>query len=524
MYSSAPSQQHPRTARRHSGARAASFLLGIVAGLVTAAIVLLRTGSATLAFGAAFVVLAAGLVGAFGRRTERAPIIAMSMLLITVLGGWWLTDTALGLYRAFTFTAGPAEPADPDALAAADAKIRAFDTDGAFRLELDEAEIEAVIQNGLSDAESPLRRVTVDIVDGDPNGVLAFVGEFKNDDLTVEGSVTARLEAGAVAVEIVDLDLGSLTLPGIAEGAIEDLVESIADLNAALATHRVDVQAVEVGDDRIVIVGAQAGGTPITSAALLADLREQAAAAGAGVTPPPERLGPGVVDGTSAPGATYYVALGDSLAANVGVARARDGYVSRLHNQLQIKDGRAYGLRNFGVSGETSGTLIRSGQLDAALAFIRANPVTYVTIDIGANDLLGHLGSTDCSTSVTTPTCTTRLADTFAAYRSNMPVVFGRLRDAAPQATIVFMRAYNPFAFGFDGVAFERDSTRILDEFNDIAAAAAADFDILVADAFTPMLGTTGATTHMFDDPPDIHPVAVGYDILAQAILATLGG
>jgi lysophospholipase L1-like esterase len=102
-------------------------------------------------------------------------------------------------------------------------------------------------------------------------------------------------------------------------------------------------------------------------------------------------------------------------------------------------------------------------------------------------------------------------------------VIFRRLREAAPETTIVFLRAYNPFSLGFGtGVRFEIDSNVILDEFNDLAASAAQPFDILVADGFTPMIGTTAATTHMLDDPPDIHPKAIGYDILASAIVAVL--
>jgi lysophospholipase L1-like esterase len=486
--------------------------------------VLLRTGSAPAAFAVAFVVLAIGMVGAFGGRRGVARGIATFLFVSSLLGGWWIADTAIGLYQAFTFTEGPADPADAALLSSAEEKIASFDADGAFRLELTEGEIEAVIQNGLSDVESPLRRVSVDIVDGDPNGVLAFTGDFKNGEVTVTGSVTARLEAGAVQVEIVELDLGSIVVPGIAEGGIEDLVESVADLNAVLAENRADVQAIDISNDRIVIVGTQGGGSTLTSAALLSDLQAQAAAAGGGGTPPPEVLGPGVVNGTSAPGSVFYVALGDSLAANVGVDQPRDGYVSRVHNQLQIRDGREYGLRNFGVSGETSGTLIRSGQLDQALAFLATNDTAYVTIDIGANDLLGHLGSTDCSDSITSLACAERLADSFTAYEQNLPVIFGALRDAAPDARIVFMRAYNPFSFGFDGVQFERDSTTILDDFNDVAAGIAPSYDILVADAFTPMLGTTGVTTRMFDDPPDIHPVAIGYDVLAVSIMDALAG
>jgi lysophospholipase L1-like esterase len=219
-----------------------------------------------------------------------------------------------------------------------------------------------------------------------------------------------------------------------------------------------------------------------------------------------------------------YLALGDSLAANVGVDDARDGYVSRLHRQLELRDGRSYGLNNLGISGETSGTLIRSGQLDEALEFIADSRIAYITIDIGANDLLGHLGSEDCALSTQAPACRQRIAATFASYGENMEVIFDSLRDAAPDATIAFVRAYNPFSLGIaPDAGFERESSEILDALNDIAARLAADRDIIVADAFSPMQNTAAATTRMLDSPPDIHPRPIGYDVIAAAVLDALG-
>src|SRR5690606_2251877 len=119
--------------------------------------------------------------------------------------------------------------------------------------------------------------------------------------------------------------------------------------------------------------------------ALAANAAEHGAAAD---TPPAEQIGVGTVNATTAEGATYLVAIGDSLAANVGVPAPNQGYVSRFHKVVSQRAGGSVGLRNFGVPGETSGTLIRSGQLAEALAFIRANDASHVTIDIGANDLL----------------------------------------------------------------------------------------------------------------------------------------
>jgi lysophospholipase L1-like esterase len=321
------------------------------------------------------------------------------------------------------------------------------------------------------------------------------------------------------------MELGSLRLPGIARNAVEDyvdsLLDSVEDLNTMLADAEVDVQSITIGDDRIVVTGVQEAGPGPTSAAVLAGLANQAASLGGPEVPPEEVLGPGVVDGTFAEGRTYVVALGNSLAANVGVDRPAEGYVSRVHNQLQIRDGRDYGLFNFGVSGETSGTMVRDGQLDEAVAFLRANRVAYVIVDIGANDLLGHLTSPDCGEGLEDPACRQRIESSLSAFEANIERVFDALRSAAPEATLVYVRAYNPFSLG-TGIQFERDSSRSLDDLNDLAAAAAMSREILVADAFTPMEGTAAVTTHMLDDPADIHPNGLGYDVLAQAVLAAL--
>ncbi len=168
--------------------------------------------------------------------------------------------------------------------------------------------------------------------------------------------------------------------------------------------------------------------------------------------------------------------------------------------------------------------MIRGGQLASAVEFLREEEVAYVTIDIGANNLLGHLGSEDCSESLQAPVCTERIANAFESYDDDLAVIFEEVQEAAPDATIIFMLAYNPFSLGFaDTIAFEAESDRILAEFNAIAVAVAAAADIVVADAFSPMQGTTATTTHMLDADPDIHPTPIGYDILAGALLDALG-
>ena len=429
------------------------------------------------------------------------------------------------LFSALTDTSGPADAPNAADLASANAKLDAVDDDAGFRIELTEAELTAVLQEAVADSDdTPIRAITLDVVDGDDgNGTLKFEVHFKSGSITGDGEVGAKLEAGALEIEIIDVGIGNLTLPGVATGAIEDIIDTVLDVNERLAENKADIQAIEIGSDRVLIVGTQGDGELLTSGDLLNAIAENAASIGGSVSPPSEQFSAGSVNGTSADGPSYYVALGDSPAANVGVSAPRDGYVSRFHAQLQSRDGVSYGLRNFGVSGETSGALIRNGQLDAALSFINDNDVRYITIDIGANDLLGHIGSADCESSFSSAGCQDRLENVLAAYGPNMVRIFKELRDAAPDATIIFLETYNPFSFGFGGaVQLENDSDDITQQLNAVAATSGDGQEILTAAGFSAMHKTTAATTHMLDSPPDIHPKAIGYDLLTGALVGAL--
>ncbi len=503
-------------------------IVGVLAALVAALLALFTFGEIpAIVVGVGLLIVT--VVGATMRpEVGRWVLGGLAVVLVAAVayGGW----SAYQIYQALTSTGGAVAAPDPAALASAQAKLDAIDDLAGFRLVLTEQEMTAYVLDALAGNEdNPLESVTLDVVDrpGEEQGLVEFAADFQGGGVSGDGAVGARVVSGAVRIELVKVELGTFSLPGIAEGALEDLIESVADLNEALANAGADVQAIDIGNDQVVVVGTQTTTDLLTSEALLTSLQDQIAAAGTAVSPPPERLGPGRVNapvGTTSGSEPFYVALGDSLAANVGVVEALDGYVSRLHTQLELRDQATYGLSNFGVSGETTGTLIRSGQLDEALAFMEGRDIAYVTIDIGANNLLGHLGSDDCSQSLSDPACQERLDRAFATYGDDLVVIFDALNEAAPDATIIFMRAYNPFSLGFaDAVAFERDSDQALADFNDIAEQVALDRGLLVADAETPMMGTTAATTHMLDAEPDIHPTEVGFDILACSFLTALG-
>ena len=486
------------------GGTTAWMLYGLPAGVVVAAGVLL------LAIAAIWMTASA----------RRWVVAVMAAVLVGSLGV--VVPRGLALMAALTNPSGPVAQPDPAALASAEAKVDEVVDDAGFRLELDEAEITALVQQGLAEADTPLASATFDVDRAEE--VVRFEGRFRSGDLTLRASARLVVAFGGVSVELVEADVGDLDLPGMVTGAIEDIVSGVADFGAVLTESGASIQAIEYTDTSLVLVGTNRDGEILTSDALLESLKESAASLGGAVVPPAEQLGPGRVDAVTADGPTYYVALGDSLAANVGVERPRDGYVSRFHAALERRDGVTYGLRNFGVSGETSGSLIQGGQLDQAMAFMQENPISYVTIDIGANDLLGHVGSPDCSDSLDTPSCQDRIQASLAAYRANLSLILDQIQSAAPEATVILLQVYNPFSLGLSSfVEFENQSNEAVRALNTVAAAVASERGVLVADGFTPMLGTTAVTTHMTENPPDIHPKPIGFDILAVALVEALG-
>ncbi len=505
--------QTTSTVEERSSHRAALVFVGLFASLAAALLALLLWGEFPAAIVLVLIVGAVAALASFASPSvERIALFGLSAVLIGSIAvlGVGIAQIAAALLADQT---GPPEPADPALLFLADEKIEAAAADPAFRLELTEDELNAVLQDALAETDTPFRRVSIVITNdiGDP-GRIDFEGVFKSGDLSVNGTLEAEVVSGTIDLEIVDVDVGLFTVPGVGRSAIEDMIESVADLEAAIAEEGADIQEITIGAHAIVITGVNPGGGDINAEKVLesfGDLDPES------IEPEP-RFGLGRVSDTRAAGSPVYLALGDSLAANVGVDDAAAGYVSRFHALLEERDSTSYGLVNLGISGETSGALLNGGQLDDAEGVA---DVAYVTIDIGANDLLGHLGSPTCSDDIQAPDCQGRIEATLASYERNIAEILDRLGEAFPNATIIFLTAYNPFSFGFgDAVAFEAESDATLGRLNTIATLAAVERGFLVADGFAPMQATVTFTTRMSDANPDIHPTELGYDVLAGAL------
>jgi hypothetical protein len=180
-------------------------------------------------------------------------------------------------------------------------------------------------------------------------------------------------------------------------------------------------------------------------------------------------------------------------------------------------------------------------QLNQAVAFLRANraAVSLITLDIGANDLLGCVvgGVVDIN-------C---VFGAFATVGANLPTIVGQLKAAAPGIPIVAMSYYNPLVAswlqGPAGQLQAQQSAFLLGQFNDLLETIYGDphFRVPVADVarafhaddFTivPGIGLpvnvllVCQLTWMCAPPPvgpNVHANRTGYFVIALTFAATL--
>jgi lysophospholipase L1-like esterase len=259
-----------------------------------------------------------------------------------------------------------------------------------------------------------------------------------------------------------------------------------------------------------------------------------------------------------ASGQTYYLALGDSLAAGAQpnstdtglvIPNPPVGYANDIFNQLGHEN-PSLRLQNLGCIGETTTSMIVGGhceiygpdrsQLNAAIDFLEHNQVSLVTVDIGANDI-----DTCITTSGINDSCV------FAALLrvgGDLSFILGELRRAAgPNVPIIGMNYYDPFlaawTLGPSGQALAIQSLETTDLFNGVLESVYHAFGVPVADVagafqinnFAPgpgnlpenvdqtialtwvSLGLTAANA-----VENVHPNPAGYSVIAAAFEAQI--
>jgi len=248
------------------------------------------------------------------------------------------------------------------------------------------------------------------------------------------------------------------------------------------------------------------------------------------------------------PPKSYYLALGDSVtygyqASNIVPGFTADdfdtGYVDVFAARLRSIQPPIQ-VVNFGCPGESSTTFIRGGcpaaligfplhdafsgpQLDAALPFLRAHPgqVSPITITLWGNDvreLLEACGPDLSCVLSGAPATIDRLA-------SNLDMILGRLRAAAPNAEILVTGAWDSFVGDFtsaDPLFMAMNAAMA-----DVVARNAARFAD-VFPTFNPQGDEAAETVAicwllLIRTEGDSHPSDVGYRVLGAAVFDTSG-
>lgn len=194
--------------------------------------------------------------------------------------------------------------------------------------------------------------------------------------------------------------------------------------------------------------------------------------------------------------ATYYVALGDSVAAgfqpNTGLTT---GYVGRVwrHFRTEIP---GLSLRNLACPGETTASMITGkrspchygagSQLEAAVSFLgaHAGAIAFITIDIGANDLIFQC--LDGRTGLFGRACA---KDERPRLRTRLANILDALAMAAPGVPIVGMTYYDPFLglWGLvpGGYKLAKADHRVMNLLNAALETVYGDAGVPVADMAT---------------------------------------
>jgi lysophospholipase L1-like esterase len=231
--------------------------------------------------------------------------------------------------------------------------------------------------------------------------------------------------------------------------------------------------------------------------------------------------------------APAYLALGDSLAFGVGATNpSTTGYVALAHRAMS--DSERFGptgleLMNLGVAGARSADLLApDGQLDSALSEIlarqedaspTANEVAVISVDVGGNDLLGLVApGSPCLESASVEPCRAAFGEVLSSIDRNLTEIVTRLREAAPEATIVVVDLYNPYSG--TGDLREPIAEVGVGQANGVIGAVTADPELRITTASIFALFIGRGTQWVA--PDGIHPNDNGHRVIAEAVIAAI--
>lgn len=129
----------------------------------------------------------------------------------------------------------------------------------------------------------------------------------------------------------------------------------------------------------------------------------------------------------------YYIALGDSLVAGMGVP-PHMGYTDTYFNYLLNKDSKTKYL-NLGHGGDTTNDLLNSINSNQ----VELSKATLITIHIGINDIFERIRTLD------TELPPSEIKSTYDVITNNLQIISSKLKQLSPNAKIILLNYYNPF-------------------------------------------------------------------------------
>lgn len=248
---------------------------------------------------------------------------------------------------------------------------------------------------------------------------------------------------------------------------------------------------------------------------------------------------PESITDTQVPQKRIMVTLGDSIAEGYGLTEPETTRYSALLTEALNDQDTIWEDYNYAVSGDTSTQMLQ--RLENGRA-VRLPSADVITVCIGANHLLQPFVSFYGTWLITSSVPSPRVTDAFyqmeaeieaglTEFETQLPLIYDHIRDRNPDAQLIFLTVYNPFAHIDDPIEL-MDETIILSEYsaeqitrcNDIIREFAATHDdITIADIYTafgkedtpPILGEMSTQNEYFVDP---HPDTTGHQLIADTI------
>ena len=230
-----------------------------------------------------------------------------------------------------------------------------------------------------------------------------------------------------------------------------------------------------------------------------------------------------------------YLAIGDSITFGVGVPQPRrNGYVARVADALAGAARPITETRVFAVPGETATGFLDRRLDDVVTAIEELGPrVQLVTIGLGANELLRARREPACEADPEGDACAllvdrASLAAT-DALRTIVTAIQASLDANGAAPRVALLAYYNPDArpvassavAGPDGkvACLADDPAPGLD---DRIACVAQERAVTLVDLHAAFRGREAELTRI--RAGDVHPNTAGYGVIAEEILAALGG